>query len=66
MPRFYQPDLTASEASMTKRILVVEDKEDNRQIVRDLLTANDYEMTEAEKRVCREATTPHPIAEICS
>ena len=33
---------------MRKRILVVEDQEDNRQIVRDLLTANDYEMTEAE------------------
>ena len=33
---------------MTKRILVVEDQEDNRQIMRDLLTANDYEMTEAE------------------
>ena len=33
---------------MSKRILVVEDQEDNRQIVRDLLTANDYEMTEAE------------------
>ena len=33
---------------MTKRILVVEDQVDNRQIVRDLLTANDYEMTEAE------------------
>jgi two-component system, cell cycle response regulator DivK len=33
---------------MAKRILVVEDQEDNRQIVRDLLTANDYEMTEAE------------------
>src|SRR5436189_1321091 len=37
-----------SEASMSKRILVVEDQVDNRQIVRDLLTANDYEMTEAE------------------
>jgi two-component system cell cycle response regulator DivK len=36
------------EASMTKRILIVEDQVDNRQIVRDLLTANDYEMTEAE------------------
>src|SRR6266576_3387188 len=36
------------EAGMRKRILVVEDQEDNRQIVRDLLTANDYEMTEAE------------------
>ena len=34
--------------SMTRHILVVEDQEDNRQIVRDLLTANDYEMTEAE------------------
>ena len=33
---------------MTKRILVVEDQEDNRQIVRDLLTANDYQLTEAE------------------
>ena len=33
---------------MSKRILVVEDQEDNRQIVRDLLTASDYEMTEAE------------------
>src|SRR5262249_17343339 len=33
---------------MGKRILVVEDQEDNRQIVRDLLVANDYEMTEAE------------------
>jgi len=33
---------------MSKRVLVVEDQEDNRQIVRDLLTANDYEMTEAE------------------
>ena len=28
--------------------MVVEHQEDNRQIVRDLLTANDYEMTEAE------------------
>ena len=33
---------------MTRHILVVEDQEDNRQIVRDLLTANDYEVTEAE------------------
>ena len=38
----------AGEASMSKRILVVEDQEDNRQIIRDLLAANDYEMTEAE------------------
>jgi two-component system, cell cycle response regulator DivK len=33
---------------MTKRILVVEDQEDNRRIVRDLLTTSDYEVIEAE------------------
>src|SRR5437763_7812297 len=33
---------------MSKRILVVEDQPDNRQIIRDLLTANEYQMTEAE------------------
>jgi two-component system cell cycle response regulator DivK len=34
---------------MNKRILVVEDQEDNRQIVRDLLaTITDYDVTEAE------------------
>ena len=33
---------------MGKLILVVEDQEDNRQIVRDLLTTTDYEVTEAE------------------
>ena len=32
---------------MTKRILVVEDTEDNRQIIRDLLTSAGYEMIEA-------------------
>jgi len=32
---------------MTKRILVVEDAEDNRQIIRDLLTSAGYEMIEA-------------------
>ena len=32
---------------MTKHILVVEDQEDNRQILRDLLTSAGYEMTEA-------------------
>ena len=32
---------------MSKRILVVEDQEDNRRILRDLLTSADYEMTEA-------------------
>jgi len=33
---------------MSKRILVVEDQEDNRQIVRDMLAGTDYEITEAE------------------
>ena len=33
---------------MTKRILVVEDQEDSRRIMRDLLTTTDYEVTEAE------------------
>ena len=33
---------------MSRCILVVEDQEDNRQIVRDLLTATDYEVMEAE------------------
>ena len=32
---------------MSKRILVVEDQEDNRQIIRDLLSATDYEIVEA-------------------
>jgi two-component system cell cycle response regulator DivK len=32
---------------MTKRILVVEDTEDNRQIIRDLLTSVGYELLEA-------------------
>jgi two-component system cell cycle response regulator DivK len=33
---------------MSRRILVVEDQEDNRQILRDLLASADYEMSEAE------------------
>jgi two-component system, cell cycle response regulator DivK len=33
---------------MTKRILVVEDQEDNRQIIRDVLAGKDYEIFEAE------------------
>jgi CheY-like chemotaxis protein len=32
---------------MSRRILVVEDQEDNRQILRDLLDSAGYEMTEA-------------------
>lgn len=33
---------------MTKHILVVEDQEDNRQIIRDMLAQTDYEISEAE------------------
>ena len=33
---------------MSKRILVVEDQPDNRQIIRDMLSPDDYEITEAE------------------
>jgi two-component system, cell cycle response regulator DivK len=33
---------------MSKRILVVEDQPDNRQILRDMLAGSDYEITEAE------------------
>jgi two-component system, cell cycle response regulator DivK len=33
---------------MTKRILVVEDQPDSRQIIRDMLAATDYEIIEAE------------------
>jgi two-component system, cell cycle response regulator DivK len=33
---------------MTRRILLVEDQEDNRRIVRDLLTTTNYEVVEAE------------------
>jgi two-component system cell cycle response regulator DivK len=33
---------------MSKRILVVEDQPDNRQIIRDILAPTDYEITEVE------------------
>jgi two-component system cell cycle response regulator DivK len=33
---------------MSKRILVVEDQEDDRQIIRDMLAGTDYQITEAE------------------
>src|SRR5712691_8432445 len=33
---------------MSRRILVIEDKEDNRQILRDLLASADFEVIEAE------------------
>ena len=38
----------ASGTGMSKRILVVEDQPDNRQIIRDMLAPTDYEITEAE------------------
>jgi len=42
---------------MTQRILVVEDHEDNRQILRDLLGAAGYEMVEA-----HDGEAAHPMA----
>jgi two-component system, cell cycle response regulator DivK len=42
---------------MSKRILVVEDHEDNRQILRDLLGAAGYEMVEA-----HDGLSAHPTA----
>lgn len=40
---------TAADASVThRRILVVEDEEDNRRILRDLLTSRGYDLVEAE------------------
>src|SRR5690349_19171725 len=36
---------------MSKRILIVEDQQDNRQIIRDMLSALDYELTQAENGV---------------
>jgi two-component system cell cycle response regulator DivK len=41
-------DTAADRAAMAKRILVVEDQEDNRQILRDLLDSAGFEMIEAE------------------
>src|SRR6516162_11445 len=38
----------AGGTGMSKRILVVEDQPDNRQIIRDMLAPTDYEITEAE------------------
>jgi len=42
---------------MTKRILVVEDHEDNRQILRDLLGAAGFEIVEA-----HDGESAHPVA----
>ena len=48
---------------MTKRILVVEDQPDNRQIIRDMLAPTDYEITEAKtvkRRLRPSQDTPKP------
>ena len=47
---------------MRKRVLVIEDTEDNRQIIRDLLTSFDYELIEAADGAegVRMAQTHHP------
>jgi CheY-like chemotaxis protein len=49
---------------MSKRILVVEDQPDNRQIIRDMLAPTDYEITEAEnvKRRWRQSQSSGPIS----
>jgi two-component system, cell cycle response regulator DivK len=39
---------TGGKNDMSKRILVVDDQPDNRQIIRDMLARSDYEITEAE------------------
>jgi CheY-like chemotaxis protein len=46
---------------MSKRILVVEDQPDNRQIIRDMLAPTDYEIAEVESRL-RSKRTPLPTA----
>jgi two-component system, cell cycle response regulator DivK len=52
----------ASDADMTKRILVVEDQADNMQILRDLLTSAGYEVIEAKDGLegVRAATAHRP------
>jgi CheY-like chemotaxis protein len=49
---------------MSKRILVVDDQPDNRQIIRDMLAHTDYEITEAEKvrRRWRRSQSSGPIS----
>ncbi|MGE3746178.1 MAG: response regulator [Sphingomonadaceae bacterium] len=45
---------------MSRRILVVEDQEDNRQIIRDMLSASDYELADAENGVEALASVAKP------
>ncbi len=53
---------------MSKRILVVEDQEDNRQIIRDMLSTTDYQITEAENgeealaAVAKQCSNAHSVA----
>jgi CheY-like chemotaxis protein len=46
---------------MSKRILLVEDQPDNRQIIRDMLAPTDYEITEARAAGC-DAYVPEPYS----
>ena len=58
---------------MSKRILVVEDQPDNRQIIRDMLAPTDYEITEVEngeqaltaivKAAARSHSDGHPVTD---
>ena len=56
----------AGGTDMNKRILVVEDHEDNRQIIRDMLSA-DYEITEAEsgEQALAAVAKQRPIGRVC-
>jgi two-component system cell cycle response regulator DivK len=47
---------------MSKRILVVEDQPDNRQIIRDMLAPTDYQITEAENGELRQLRNGDPIS----
>ena len=47
---------------MSKRILMVEDTEDNRQILRDLMAATDYELIEAADGASRPCDGDRPQA----
>jgi CheY-like chemotaxis protein len=48
---------------MSKRILVVEDQDDNRQIIRDMLAPTDYEITpNMASRRLRQSRNSGPIS----
>jgi CheY-like chemotaxis protein len=51
---------------MSKRILVVEDQADNRQIIRDMLAPTDYEITEAESGEEELSAIAKPTPAACS